>query len=713
MKLSAHPEAPGSPAPEAVDDGLTDPPDPAARLLGRLSVLPALLVMAWLLAGLPLLLAGQFRPVLMLAISVPLAAVMVVLGLRWTPGRSLRVLPARTPDQSRTPAWAVLGVLAVAGAFGLDQLIFHSQFIIVIRDPASYLQYGYWISHHGSLPIPQDAAAFGGTHNGVLTFNSFAYYQVGNSLVPQFMAGLPMVISAAFWLGGMTWAVAVAPVLGACGVLAFGGLVARLVGPRWAPLGALILALCLPEQFTSRSDYSEPLTQLLFLGGLCLVIDALNSEGVGARAIAALGGLALGLTLLVRIDGASDILPLVPYCGLLFLGRRRQALPLACGVLVGAVYGGVDGYVLSRPYLDSISSALGPLGIAAGLVFIATVVAVVVLWRRGVPKAGWSWLPNAAAGLAVLVAVAFTVRPYVQTVRASSNSTNEQVIASFQATNHLPIDPTLTYAELTMDWVFWYVGVPAVVLATVGAALLTRRSLRGGAQVWVLPLITFAWTIVVTLYHPAITPDQPWASRRLVPAVLPGIILLAVWAFSWLVWHLRRMSIDRTVYGGIVLCCLAALVLPAVLTTFTDHSGPAGLSVTANKTAFHRTYNGEIRAVNHLCRGIPGNSSVIILDGPTADRFTQIIRGMCGTPAARINTSTPSPALVRSIASSIVAAGRRPVLLGSAQSQLARYGGPNREIMQLSTTTDDSTLVAAPVNTLPFDWTIWVSEPPP
>ena len=32
---------------------------------------------------------------------------------------------------------------------------------------------------------------------------------------------------------------------------------------------------------------------------------------------------------------------------------------------------------------------------------------------------------------------------------------------------------------------------------------------------------------------PAITPDQPWASRRLVPAVLPGFILLAVWALSW------------------------------------------------------------------------------------------------------------------------------------------------------------------------------------
>ena len=77
-------------------------------------------------------------------------------------------------------------------------------------------------------------------------------------------------------------------------------------------MAALVLALSLPEQFTSRSTYSEPLAQILFLGGLCLVIDSLERDGAGARVTAALGGLALGLTVLARIDGLSDILPLVP-----------------------------------------------------------------------------------------------------------------------------------------------------------------------------------------------------------------------------------------------------------------------------------------------------------------------------------------------------------------------------------------------------------------
>ena len=39
-------------------------------------------------------------------------------------------------------------------------------------------------------------------------------------------------------------------------------------GPRWAPAAALTLGVSLPEQFTSRATYSEPLAQVLFLGGL-------------------------------------------------------------------------------------------------------------------------------------------------------------------------------------------------------------------------------------------------------------------------------------------------------------------------------------------------------------------------------------------------------------------------------------------------------------
>ncbi len=715
MSVRARPTA-GSAAGNVPGGERAGSPDAAGRLLGRLSVLPALLVMAWLLVGLPLLLAGVFTPVAMLVLSVPLAVILLVLGLRWLPSRWPGAGAAAASGQASTPWWTVAAVVAIAVAFGVDQMIYHSQFIIVTRDPASYIQFANWISRHGSLPIPQDAAAFGGTHHG-MEFASFAFYQVGNSVVPQFMAGLPMILAGGFWIGGVTSAVAMAPVLGACAVLTFGGLAARLVGPRWAPLAALILAVSLPEEFTSRSTYSEPVAQILFLGGLCLVIDSLGEDKAGAKVIAALGGLALGLTLLVRIDGASDFLPVIPYCGILLVGRARQAVPLIGGLVVGGLYGTVDGLVLSRPYLASIKSSLVPLALITGVVVIATLAAMAWRWDKGLPTVRGKWLPNGVAVLAFVIAIGFTIRPYFQTVRANSGAFFDSIIAGYQRADHLPVQPERLYYELSMHWVFWYIGVPVVALGTLGAALLARRCLRGQAPTWTLPLMIFAWAIVTTLYDPAITPDNPWASRRLVPTVLPGFILLAVWAADWLLDRVRRMDVPRALVVSLAACGVVILVLPAAITTFglrARSGGPVGIRIAAVGLAFKTTYGGEIPAVNAMCAAIPRDASVVFIDsgnGGEASRLDEVVRGMCGVPVAEIDRA--HFASTEQVIRAIERAGRRPVFLSGARKHLVRFGGPIRQVMRLRSTQDMNALTAPPLHTLPFNVNVWMSEPTP
>jgi hypothetical protein len=719
MNIGARPETAGQSAPGSADgqgkipqDGTAQAglrPDAAGTLLRRLSVLPALLVMSWLLAGFLLLLAGHFTPVPTFVLALVVAVVLVPLGLRLT-GKA-------PPGADRTPWWTVVAVLAIAVAFLGDQVAYHSQFIIVMRDPASYFQFGEWLSRHGSLPVPQDRAAFGGANSSGYTFNSFAFYQVGHTIVPQFMAGLPMVLAGAMWLGGAHLALLAAPALGTLALLAFAGLVSRLAGPRWAPLAVLVLAVSLPQQFTSRSNYSEPLAQILFLGGLCLVIDSL-SRGRGDRLLAAIGGLALGLTVLVRIDGASDILPVLPYCGLLLLGRRRQALPLFAGAAVGAAYGAVDGVLLTRPYLAANKSSVIPLALLGALVLVLTLAALPLLWKRSLPQVNSAWLLNVASALPVLIICAFAIRPYVHQAHAAQSKATKQVIASYQRANHQPVSPTRTYAEISLHWVFWYVGVPAVILATLAAALLIRRCLRGQAPLWTLPLLTFGWAIVTFLYRPAITPDHPWASRRLVPAVLPGFILLAVWGASWLIRWLREHGYAGlpSAVAGVVLAI--ALVLPGTMTTFglgVKTGGPLGVTLTADGLASKTTYWGELGAVEGMCSKIPKNSSVVIIDGPIADRFEQIVRGMCGYPAVRYTPSRsgrpPTAAQLEKVVQGIRQAGRRPVLLGAKASELKPYGGLAREVMDLHTQMDTSTLVTPPKTTKPLKLTVWLSEP--
>jgi hypothetical protein len=698
-------QAAGTGAPARAAASSCDParPDAAGRLLSRLTVLPALIGVAWLAGGLPLLLLGWFTPVLMVVVCGPLAAAAVFAGWRWVPG-----LRGGWPGPAGTPWWTVAALIAVAVAFGADQLVFHSQQLIVERDPASYIQFGSWIAGHHSLPIPMDGNAFGPARQ-LLRFDSSAFYQAQGAVVPQFMAGLPMILAAGFWAGGVSGAVLVAPLLGACGVLTFGGLVARLAGPRWAPLAALALALSLPEQFASRSAYSEPAAQILFLGGLCLIIDALvlaggtGAAGRAGRAVTALGGLALGLTVLVRIDGVSDILPVIPYAGLLLVGRRPQALPLLAGAAVGAAYGGINAVVLSRPYVLSIQGSLRPLAAVAVAALAATAVGVLVLRRRGLPDLRGTWMPGAAAALAVVIMIGFAVRPYVQTVHGQATPLAKRVMAGYQRADHLPVDPTRLYYEISLHWVFWYIGLPVVVLGTLGGALLARRCLRGEAPGWVLPLLAFAWIIVVTLARPGITPDQPWASRRLVPAVLPGFLLLAVWAAGWLLDWLRRAGLAPLIRRGAAVLAATALLLPAAVTTF-------GLSFSgANGLATKTTYSGEIAAVDHLCAAIPAHASVVVVNYATASRFVQLIRGMCGVPAARL--FLPDPASVQATVAGIRHAGRRPVLLAAKQAQLTRFGGPARQVMDLHAAADAHPLTGPPTGTSHLTLTVWMWAP--
>lgn len=270
-----------SAAGDASAPGLTDV---AGALFARLTVLPALVILAWLIPGLPLLLGNYFLPVPMLLISVPLIVALGVNGLRVVPASWPRLLSA---DRTAEPAWATwFGLLAtvaiVAGLTGW-QLTEGSEALIVLRDPGVYLQAGYWIAQHGSLPIPEMAKAFGGAHPG-LNFASAGFLARGGSLYPAAMPGVPLLIAGAFWVHGVSGATTAGPVLGGLATLAFAGLVGRLVGPQWAPAGALVLGLTLPQQYAGRTSLSETALQIMLFGGLCLLADSLALRRLGAAA---------------------------------------------------------------------------------------------------------------------------------------------------------------------------------------------------------------------------------------------------------------------------------------------------------------------------------------------------------------------------------------------------------------------------------------------
>jgi hypothetical protein len=689
-----------------------DSRDNAGLLLGRLTVLPALVFLTFLLTSFPLLLLGWFKPVPVIVLWLALTAAALPYVWRRIPSVT-GAADWRTAGEGQatpTPHWVLWTLAAVAVAFGVFQAAYHSQFVIVQLDAASYMQFGNWIAHHGSLPIPQNAAAFG--HAPGVVYSGAAFYQVGHSIVPQFMAGLPMLLSLGFWAGGFRIAVFAAPVLGALGIFTFGGLVARLVGPRWAPLGALAIAVTIPEQYVSRNTYSETLAQILFLGALSLWVDMQRTDRGAADAgpwrtswrtngrsashvLAGVAGLLLGITLLVRIDGPADVVFVIPFCGLLALRRQRQVTPIVVGLIVGTVYGAVDAVFLTRPYLEINKSSVKPMVEGVVLMIVATIVAVWWLRRRGSELRGPArpWLIQAVTVLPFIVVAIFVIRPYVE--------------KNWQA---------LQDAPLSLHWLYWYVGGPAIAFAVIAFALLGRRCIKGEAPVWALPVVTFGWTITEFLLRPAITPHQPYASRRLVPAVLPGLVLLAIWLTAWVARKARAVHLvdvppylRRTPRVVVIVCCAGAIALPPLIGNL------GGL-------AFKRTYVGEIAAIDKICQSLPPNSSVLIDDFMMMYQWGQPIRGMCGVPVAGVQTIVPNantapgdniaPATVLADVRAIEKAGRRPVVLAPTSDVLSELGnGVVKLVMTQDTSIDGHLTFGTPRDTIPQRYTVYSWEP--
>lgn len=662
----------------------------SGRLLARVSVLPAVVLSAWLLAALPLLLAGWFRP-------IPALLTLPVVGLAgWVAWRCLEGSSLAGGRRGDVPWWATGGIIAIAAASAVGNGLLHSEQLILRRDAASYAQIGHWLAGHGRLPIPVQLDAFGGVHDGI-AIGSGAFYADGGSAIPQFMSGLPMTLAGAEWLTGWRGALWLSAVFGGLALLAFGGLAARLIGARWAVPATLVMALALPIWHTSRATLSEPLALLLLMAGLCLLADAIAA---GSARAALLAGLVVGSCTLVRVDALRELTLLVPVIGWLWLRHRPLARPLAAGLLIGLGFGLVDGWVLSKPYIIEIAGSLLPLAALLVVLVGGTVAAVTLIERRSwtpSPRLGWI-----AAGATVLGGSLFAVRPLLQTVRGvRPHSSVAWFVADLQQKLGLPVDGTRTYAESSLHWLAWWLGWPAIALGIAGAAILVRRVLAGRDTAWIPVLTVGLGAIALTLWRPGITPDHPWADRRFVPVVLPVLVLYATFAITALTrqrWFGSRVSPvggpGRAVVGTVG---MAAILVPTVL---------AAIPLLGS-----RTEAGSLAAIEGLCAHLRPDDAVLLVDNRARTEWGPSIRGECGLPAVGARQPT-DPAALSAVSARIRASGHTPVLLAAEMPQLLTDSGLAAEpVVDVVLDVDQRTLVDRPDRTVPERFQVWIARP--
>lgn len=688
-------------------------PGPGSELAGRLlsvgSLLPALLATAWVVAGFPLAALGVFRPAFVVPCFVVVAAILVPLGLS---------LLRRSAVTMRGPWWPVAATGTIAVGFTVFAALSHSEYVIPRRDAGSYAQIGYWIAHHGSPFYQVPLSAFGPSP-AVLGFGSPAFYQQGTTVVPQFMTGWPELLAGADWVGGWTGLLLLPTIVGGCAILAVGGLAARLMGARWAPLAALLTACAWPVLRASQETLSEPLALLMLTAGTCLLVDlvlagrragtggALAEDAalrrrIGRHSFAA--GLLVTASELVRLDFAVDFAFVLPILGWLWLTRRPGVVPFLIGSLLGGALGTADAVFIARTYVQVNWSSVELMLALLMVMPLAVAVAVQLVRNHGRSPHDLRWwrqVPLIGAVVVVLVEVGLFIRPWVLVDHSTTDPGVITYVELMQRSLGLPMDGTRGYAEQSLRWVSWYVGWPAVAAAGVAAVCLTWRVLNGRNLRWLPVLLIYLCTAVLTLLRPGITPDHPWADRRLVVEVLPCVALLATWTTGALArWAVRRLwgsapsapdLVARVLPVGLVVTMLASFVVP--------------MGVALMPVSVQRTEQGELAAIKRVCGVLRPDDTVLLID----PQWMPVIRSQCGLPVAQL--MDPSPTTITESAMSIREAGRTPVVAGSQTDSPVPLDLDTSVVIDLNSREDDKELINRPDTTEPMFLQFWLAYP--
>ena len=710
-----------------------------ARLLPALAVGAALWVVAVSAVAAGLSALGWWSPWLAWPVAVAVAA-----GCWWC----VRLLPG-----VRMPVAASVALAAVVVGFTVWAGATHSEQVLPRRDAASNLQAAVSLATTHSRVVSVDPGSVGGS--GVLelpgvTLASPAFFEVGSSAAPavqpQFVVGPAVVYAFGWWAGGAGVALLLPALAMGLALLALGLLVARVAG-AWAGVAtAAVTGILFPVLHTARATYSEPLAMLTVTAGLLaatlavaagrdavgpatagvgppegrsgFVGDASSQGMVAGRAplrsllridasarAGILAGLLVGGTGLVRVDALREVVLLLPVVALGAAFGARWPRPVLLGLGVSLLVSAVAAVGLSWQYLASIAGSLVPL-LALGVLIGGGSWVVLVLWRRGwrLPSVVGRWLPNVAAGLVVVVGLYLAGRPLWSVVRQDPDDPGSRYVAGMQARQGLPVDGGRTYAEQTVAWLSWYVGPVALVVALVVLAVLVRRAVlsAGSRRVddWLPALLVASGSTLLTLARPGITPDHPWADRRLLIA-LPLVVALVVTGLTWVVR--RATAAGRLWLGAAVAVVVGALVVvPALLATWPHRAG--GVE------------RGSLAAAQSVCDALSPGDVVLAVDSRAANEWPQVVRGMCGVPALSTTAGVRSdPAqlasTVAAVSQEVASRGGRLVLLAADSAEaLDRLGAT--PVVDTTVREDEHVLEQRPSHTDPLPIRVWIAPAP-
>ncbi|MDT7570386.1 MAG: hypothetical protein QOE05_560 [Actinomycetota bacterium] len=594
----------------------------------------AVLVVA-LLAWASLALAHVGRHSLPAALALAAAALLLVTLV------VMRASRARVVVRSDVPGVLLaVGCAAVAAALTFPGFSYG----VADKDPGGYVTHAVEIAHHGDYgftdPIVRDLPnQWQPTSPDAVFAGVWVNDAATGRIVPQFYHLWPSLLATSYDVAGFDGLRFTVPLMGVLAVLCVVALLRRVgdavAGPPAglvaAGAGGLLLATNMLEVWQARYPTTEVFAQALYLGALLGVVVALQTRW---RAAAGVAGLFVGVGWLNRPDGLLMVMLSVAVGAALLATRRWDARAswFAAGLGVVTPHALLQAYDLAHNY--SIANDIPSLPKVAAVVVACLVLAL--LLRVGARRP-LTWAtdrlqdarPQLVIGLLVCVgAVALLAIGFLRPRLFGPD---------YLAYNGRQIR---SYDEQILRRLSWFFTLPGFVLMGLGLACAMLRRWRAAAWAVVLPTLAF---FVVYGYTARNSSRLLWWSRRYVPTVLPGFVILMALALAC-AWVIRVRG--RAVLRGPALLALAGLVA-----VFLSQSVPLRR---------HDEWKGSF-AVTQQIADLSGDRSGIYLWEPQDDQ------GCCAGPTALFATPVW---LVHDKLSALLPAGKNR---GRRQEIIAAY----------------------------------------
>lgn len=564
------------------------------------------------LISMSLLLFEQFRiePIWPLGLTASLAAMLLVYKYG---GKVER--PGGLKERRWCDILIIVGVLAWVGL----NVGYASQHVFTDRDPAAYSVAGAWLASHDNLVIEKTPVFGAGPE---LESASSGFNKHGNSGDRIYAHGehlLPVYLGAAGKIIKEVDIFKVNVLIGGIALLAVYAFARLFIRPRWALLAVAVMAMSLPMLYFSRDTYTEPLMMAFTFGSLALLFMGQRS---GRGVLWLLAGILAGAAVATRIDASLNIIALMLFAIVVLAlskgqDRRKNIVNvslLAAGTATASLVGLLDAIKLSPVYyaghLKYLSQVLYAIVAMAILGLAVVLIAWRTKWLNKLDLTTKRWRGPAIFLLIILAMMALASRPlwFVDHGGAQFDIVPELQAAAGQTVEYR------SYAEHTVNWLVWYLGLPVVVLGVVGLAAMAARIMSGRNLLVTAGILIIGTTALLYLFAPTITPDQIWASRRFLPVVMPGLAIFAAYTLDRFIGRfLKWWPRSRLLSLGLVLVILSAPLLTSW--PFLRHSEKA-----------------QYASIGRVCGLLPSNSAVLWI-GKARLEVVQPTRTFCGRPS--------------------------------------------------------------------------------